>query len=223
VNACEDWSVEDAGLLRSALKTAQLVNNRAMERLELWVQKGDAKQVRYDFYFNKDKLKAGGFKVLGAHNGIRIDADMDNDFEMMKLHAVESGTGSRSLVWMASSNRVYTLNQTISLEDMQIEYGRLDNRGDPAQRFSIFQHSLQHSMVGTGADVMAVYKTRNVNEPDVSTRKVAFLNRGDVGRHIGEVPRVSGTEVFIGLEFTGPDDQSWGPYAIEVEGLPDGR
>jgi len=235
VNACEDFSVAATGLL--GVETWNLYNNYQQERLEL-----AALGTMYHFYYSRNHLKPGGFKMTGPHAVYQdvpirdANGDVPNRADVGYAYvqsATAQGVAKKidSYVWVGTTDGVIVLNQNLTGEDLYVHMGRISNRREPLDRITLHGVALQHSAVDRVLDsggnqahkiqARVQGKSRN-NEPNPS-KTLDF-----VGQHFDEVDHLSirggasGNYVTLELLYDGKDDQAWGPLYAEMEGMPDG-
>jgi hypothetical protein len=222
-NACLDFGVEDADLVETS--KAILANNRLHRRLELTCTKaGDIKPNTrvLHFYYSREHLKPGGFKLTGFHR------TPDED-EVVGV-ANEPSINAPAPLWTASSSSVYSHNSyTDNLPDMAVDIATFS--AGAVGRVSILNASLYHGPVSgdlnpeTGLPFERVRLSVNQHTygyPRSGEKYVTFPSHLDFQADKMAVTGVSANEVTPGLRYSGGGPMEWGPFHLDIEASPDG-
>ena len=225
VNVCENFSVEAANLATSRLSEAALYNNREANRVELWAYDADGKQVVYHFYYTREHMQSGGFKLTGPHDGVTVDGE-DTDI----LGVVTGASQERVTAnWLFSSNSTYLTNTGSSAGDVYVQFPRLLGTGDPNMRLSVLRQGLYHTPVpevdeqtGEAVNLYMRYTTKSRNKEAVGGKRVSFTSLSEEEWDSNVVRGVSGNWMEAELIFDGSGDLSFGPLMLNLEVASDG-
>jgi hypothetical protein len=213
-DACEDWSVETAGLSASDLDEAVLYNDDRYNRIVLHAKTATG-NVTWHFYYHQTHLKFDGNRKMGLKAiGPHAPAEFAND---SVVSATTARSGGRSAAWVATKREIYREHQGLSSEmNVLTREQYFDNRYNDAWLQTL---GLTHN---AGSDKSIVAIGYASSPEDDGTDVKSFGDFLESCTHDGATKMVleesiAGTHVwsrFVSQVAT--DDHVWGPAGMDV-------
>jgi len=222
-NACQDWSIEAAGLTDVDLSRCVMIDNQRHRRLELLVPDADGNNtVAHHFYYAREHLKPSGLKYLGPH--------VTPEDLPVRAATNERSDTQTTPVWYAAPAAIYSGNQdltsspsnVIALPPIDISTGLMDV--GPTGRLTLHEMALRHTLYVAEdfepVKMRTLVRTHGRPEWREKDTSLPLDSKQEYDRM--HIKGISGNELIPGLYFDGPGPMYFGPWHIELEASSDG-